>query len=216
MLNLIEKEELHRFEVAGGIFVSVCPSLATSVELGRNLAALDPADPERETKAHLITYLRGWEQVGKKDQEIPYSVEYVHALPPGVARKVAQKIEFLGVERHEAELNSAEDLIAYVNARLDYPALVCKNCLEIQKLEGTPPECATCPVPRPTPENSLAWEVYQIINTEFIAVFGGAETVFFILGARMSASEAMLLLQRLIIIHQVVIAREREAHGEQG
>lgn len=217
MLTLVEPEQTYPIEVAGAVFHAVVPSLATSASLGRHLASLPEDDPLRREHAVLLTYLRAWEGVGvSAAAEVPYSREHVPALPAVVARKVARRIEMLGLERHEAELGSTDELRAYVNARLDYRRMTCERCREIERVDGIPPDCDSCPVPRPSPEIALAWETYQLVSSADMAFVGGAQVVFALLGARMSASEALALLQRLIIIHQVVVDRRAADRGDDG
>jgi len=66
-------------------------------------------------------------------------------------------------------------------------------------------------VPRLWQINYEAWELYQFINSQFVYDFHALPLVFEILKPRWSRAEAVLMLEKLIIIHAELTKREEDA-----
>lgn len=76
-------------------------------------------------------------------------------------------------------------------------------------------ECAECSAPVLFSENDEAWEIYRrYINRQFVVDFHAFDFIMSIVGKyfslKMSLEEAMLLVDKLLLIHDVATRTHRE------
>lgn len=72
-------------------------------------------------------------------------------------------------------------------------------------------DCGTCDKDNPLwPENYLVVELYARINTQFVYDFKAIELIFqtFLHGIKFSKTEAIELIDKLILIHSIVHKKE--------
>ena len=89
----------------------------------------------------------------------------------------------------------------------DYPEINCDRCTEILDVDGIEPDCDNCNLPDLLPENNEAWELYRTLNTQFVHDFHAQPLVFEIFGVQCTRAEAKGLLEKLILIHQMMKAK---------
>lgn len=75
---------------------------------------------------------------------------------------------------------------------------------------GTEPECETCPIENVTEENSEVWDLYHIINTQFVYDFQALPLVFEVYNIRCTRNEAVTMLEKLILIHDLITKKNRK------
>lgn len=75
----------------------------------------------------------------------------------------------------------------------------------------TEQNCGTCDKDNPLwPENHLAVELYERLNTQFVYDFNAVELIFqtFLYGMKFSKIEAIELIDKLVLIHSIVHKKE--------
>ena len=89
-------------------------------------------------------------------------------------------------------------------------AITCEDCLDINAGMGEEPECDSCPNPVLLPTNYEAWQCYSLIANQFVYDFHAVQLVFDILNLKLTREQAILLLEKLIIIHRVMNVHEEK------
>lgn len=92
----------------------------------------------------------------------------------------------------------------------------CGECEETQDIDGLAPECQTCPLNELTPGNSLAFDLYRLLRSRFVADTGAWPLVFDVLGIELTRNDARRLLDRLILIHDILSRREQPPPSDHG
>ena len=85
----------------------------------------------------------------------------------------------------------------------DYPEVNCDRCNEILEVDGIEPDCGNCDLPALFPDNRDAWDIYQMLNTQFVHDFHAQLLVFEAFGIQCTRAEAKNLLEKLILIHKI-------------
>ena len=98
-------------------------------------------------------WLRGGEAIQPED---------ISRLPAAYAESAADALCAPWLTAGErAELESLE---AYLKALADYPGLSCGECRTQEQNGEGPPDCASCPLPRPPDLADVLWEAYRVVR----------------------------------------------------
>ena len=62
-------------------------------------------------------------------------------------------------------------------------------------------------------ENHQVFEIYNLLNSQFVHDFNALELVFQLLDLKMTRSEALLLFKKLTCIHKILVERDKGKHG---
>jgi hypothetical protein len=93
-------------------------------------------------------------------------------------------------------------------------SLTCEKCLEIKESLDIEPQCETCKNPYLWRVNREVFQIYNLIASRFVYDFHAINLVFDIYCMKLSKDEAVLLLEKLIIIHREMSKSEEELKEE--
>ena len=80
----------------------------------------------------------------------------------------------------------------------------CEICADKAEIDNIIPDCDKCPVPKLSNNNRFIFDLYQILNSSFVKDFNALELVFNVFNIKCSQEEALLMLTKLIKIHDLI------------
>lgn len=99
--------------------------------------------------------------------------------------------------------------------RKDQQPLSCEKCIEFKESLDIEPDCERCKNPPLWKCNRECFSLYNLIASRFVYDFHAINLVFDIFSMEMSKDEAVLLLEKLIIIHREMSKSDEDIKEEE-